>query len=309
MGYNNMNGLPETPKVIKQWGPISNDLPKTPEEKLNRELRQSESALSRKYYQTIDEIRRTPLTDEEFDTQMRALKTSYKGLLNEQRNKVSGRIQQLSMVKQLAENSYITPEKANELGWKMVLPKDIFEATFPKPQTSQRERAPFSPSRVAGYRQLASNYVDEQHVTIPDRWTKAKNEAVDRQKLLNQYKNWRAEIGYDNMDQGQKDQVDYAWDITMQEQGFYGNDPDNKRQGWYPKNDVEIQKLRARGKLTQAAANRLSPADKSIRGSIAGNQGNLKPIDDITAQAIFKEASGDWKRATEIAKQRGYKIE
>ena len=150
-----MNGLPYkqlpgNPKVIKQWGPISNDLPRTPGEKLSRELRQSESALSRKYYQTIDEIRRTPLTDEEFDTQMRALKTSYKGLLDEQRNKVSGRIQQLSMVKQLAENDYITPEKANELGWKMVLPKDVFEATFPKQQTSQRERAPFSPSREIG---------------------------------------------------------------------------------------------------------------------------------------------------------------
>ena len=229
------------------------NLPKSPENKIKRDFSQIESRLKKNFDLDMAQLRRTPLTDDDFAMKSNELTARHKKLLSEQQSKMNDRLRQLSMVKELSDGGFISPDKVQELGWKMVLPKDVSSAMYPTAQA----RAPFSPGRIADYAELAQRYSAPKIVeTRGFEWGPPK---VKKDKLLGQYTKFQQDIGYAAMAPNQRNQVDFIWDEQMKTKKHYGWDP----------TDVEVKKLRPRGRLTQAASNKfMSPMDKSIRKSV-----------------------------------------
>jgi len=118
------------------------------------------------------------------------------------------------------------PAAGMEAMWAAVLPKEVRQAMFPKPETESR-RAPFSTGAMKGIAESVEEFTkDVPKTTLQKRYGPGGIDILKRdirgrsqKDILEKYQSWKRFIGYADFTAVQKRQVDTQWDDWVAAQG------------------------------------------------------------------------------------------
>lgn len=190
-------------------------------------------------------------------------------------------MQMMQQSQKFVDLGLITPEQHQEAMWAQVLPRELQEALYPKPEQGPT-RAPFSPTQMEGPGKGTIGYTETIEPflrTAPIKrkgafgidWLK-KDIAPSLSRILKAYDAWRTSIGYGSMTFDQQGQVDYEWDLYVEEKGW---------KNWSPKLEA-VKTRRARGPLTRGYGSR-------FRGTPTGPREATNPLQVSVATALPKQ--------------------
>lgn len=226
---------------------------------LGKQFQQDQTALQSQY-----------LTDRQYQAKDAELNAHYNNLLNAQSVGFKSRIGELNRIKSMVGKGQMDPQAGYQAGWKMVLPHETYSARFPK-QARVTDVRPMSSAALKSADALMSEFILGAEEKRGWEWgdpyrTKA--------GMVEQYVNWRAQVGYDALDTMHQNQLDLRWDALMRS--------DKKFRDWFSdkskkKPVAEVVSLRSRGRLGRAAFKKLLPdSSRQIKVTPIG-----KAIQDI----------------------------
>lgn len=111
------------------------------------------------------------------------------------------------------------PVAGMEAMWAAVLPREVKQAMFPKPEVESR-RAPFTTGAMKGVAESIEEFGSQvPKTTLKKRygpggidWTKRDIRGRSQQNLMKMYRSWKGFIGYAGLTSIQQRQVDTQWD-------------------------------------------------------------------------------------------------
>ena len=193
---------------------------------------------------------------------------------DEQTEAFQSGMQMMQQSQKFVDLGLISPEKSQEAMWAQVLPRELQEALYPEPE-QEPTRAPFSPKRVEEYEETIEPFLKTAPIkkrgAFGIDWLK-KDIAPSFSRILKAYDAWRTNIGYGAMTFDQQGQVDYEWDLYVEEKGW---------KNWNPKLEA-VKTKRARGPLTRGYG-------AQFRGTPTGPREATNPLQVSVATALPKQ--------------------
>lgn len=225
---------------------------------LGRQFEQDERALQSQY-----------MTDQEYQVKSVELNSHYNKLLETQTFEHRSKIQNLDRLKASVSRGETTDQAAYQAGWRMVLPQESYNARFP---TLSKERGaaqarPLSTAAISSATSLMSDFAWAAEEKKGIEWGKPYR---TKEGLIEKYSDWRAQVGYDQLDTIHQKQLDQRWDAVMRgEKKFRDWFADDKK----TKPVAEVKSLRSKGRLGKAMSKKFVPRQYSSGrpGSVAGS--------------------------------------
>ncbi len=203
--------------------------------------------------------------------------------ITEQVSAFQAKAQQLTAIKGMAGIT-MDEEAATKANWAAVLPREVIEAMYPKPE-DEPDRGRLSINTL----DKISDSIEEFGVQIPKTtvekrygkslgmtadWLKRDVKGYAQADVMKMYLKWRTMIGYDGFESPiERRQVDQEWDNWVASQkGNWKWNPDSKL----------IKAYRARGPLTRAAG---SPYRQTPTGPLEATN----PLQNSIARALPKK--------------------
>jgi len=142
------------------------------------------------------------------------------------------------------------PAAGMEAMWAAVLPKEVRQAMYPKPE-AESKRAPFSTGTMKGIADSVEEFAEQTPKTTLQKrygpggidWTKRDIKGRSQKDIMDKYRSWKGFVGYADFTPVQKRQADTQWDDWVASKG--------KSWKWDTASD-KVRAERASGPFTRA---------------------------------------------------------
>jgi hypothetical protein len=192
------------------------------------------------------------LSDEQYEVKSAELNAHYSNLLSAQSTQFRSQISELNRIKAMVGRGEVDARAASQAGWQMVLPRETFEAKFPV----MKEVKGTTPMSSAGVRSADALMEEFAQGFKEKRGFEIGAPKMTKESILEQYSNWRDQIGHKNIDSDHMDQLNQRWDSMMRS--------DKQFSSWFSDKEkktpiIEVTAMRKRGKLSRAMAKKFVP--------------------------------------------------
>lgn len=276
-------------------------LPKLDEAQGTMKTRLSDmgSLLDKQYRAESYGVEQEYLTDNQFQNKMSALNSRYQNQWSQMQAQQQAQNKEMENMRDMVARGQMDPQQAQMAAQRMVMSPEVFAAAYPKP--GPMGAAPPKPMSSAAVRssttlmqEFASGAVDKRGLEWGDPRKKAGS-------LVNQYVDWRAQIGYDELPATHQRQLDQRWDALMRSDVVYKH--------WFADKEkkkviAEAKSLRTKTKIGQAMQLKVAgPAAVRYSTSPLGRsviKTNTKPVQrPSTDQNVptAEQLTSQWEKA------------
>ena len=190
------------------------------------------------------------MSDEQFTNKSAALQAKYKNAWLQRKFTSEQSVQSIQRIQTMVAQGKMDARLGEEAAFKMVMEPEAFAAKYPK-QTTKRQAAPMSSAGVQSSSSLMADFISKSEDKRGLEWGEPKK---TKESLIEQYSDWRTQVGYDQLDPMQQRQLDQRWDSIMS-----GN---KQLKNWFGKDKepiAEVKAMRSRGSIAKEMSKRLVP--------------------------------------------------
>ncbi len=225
---------------------------------LQGQFKQAGGAMTSDFSKRRNDLQRMTLSDQDYGNRSKQLDSEYESVRQDMRSKMKLAEGQLNSLKQMIDSGRISPEAGYEAMMRMVVPQETAAAMFPRGGGADK---PLGIGTLMG-RSLATSISDYADYAKDLRGFEWGDPRKDKNSLLGQYDQWRQQIGYDQLNPVQQNQLDMQWDMYMEGEAF---------ENWWTDKDkrspiTEVKAMRAKGDLSKQMARRVSGTPSMTRG-------------------------------------------
>jgi hypothetical protein len=188
------------------------------------------------------------MSDEQFTNRSATLKAKYQDAWLKRKFASEQSAQSINRINTMVAQGKMDARLGEEATFKMVMEPEAYAAKYPKQGTRQR---PMSSSGVRSSSALMGEFMSGFEEKRGFEWGAPK---MTTESMLNQYADWRQQVGYDQLDPTHQRQLDQRWDSLMRS--------DKQTSSWFGDNKepiAEVRAMRARGRIGKEMSKRLVP--------------------------------------------------
>jgi hypothetical protein len=242
--------------------------PTSPYDVIKSKYKDVKYLLGRQFAQDSRALQSQLLSDADYNQKTVELNAHYNKLLQEQTFGHRTRIKELDRIKGSVGRGEMTDQAGYQAGWKMVLPSETYQARFPALSGGQGAQArPISASGLKSAAGMMSAFIGASKEKRGFEWGKPKR---TQDSMVEQYMDWRAQSGYDQLDPLHQRQLDLRWDALMKSDKVYRDWFSDKEK---TKPIASVASLRMKGKLGKAMSKKFVPRQYG-----SGRPGSVTPI-------------------------------
>ncbi len=225
---------------------------------LQGQFKQAGGAMTSDFSKRRNDLQRMTLTDQDYGNRSKQLDSEYESVRQDMRSKMKLAEGQLNSLRQMIDSGRISPEAGYEAMMRMVVPQETAAAMFPRGGGADK---PLGIGTLMG-RSLSMSIGEFAGAAEDLRGFEWGEPRKSKDSLTVQYLQWREQIGYDQLNPVQQNQLDMQWDIYMKGEAF---------ENWWADKDkrspvTEVKMLRAKGDLSKQMAGRVSGTPSMMRG-------------------------------------------
>lgn len=246
--------------------------------------------LRRQYKEDSYALESQYLTDQQFKGKMADLNAQYSNIWSSYQSQAAAQTKEIERIRTMSGRGEIDPQLGERAAWKTVLSSEAFAARYP-------ERVPTTPTRPLSSSAVrsATALMGEIAVGAEDKrgleWGEPRK---TKEGLIEQYIDWRAQVGYDQLDPTHQNQLDMRWDALMKSDKIFRD--------WFSDREknipvAEVKSLRSRGRIGRAMQDRVvgAPARRTnvtpLGKSVAESAGQRKqPAQRVPSPEQLKAA-------------------
>lgn len=274
------------------------ELPNSPYAVVQSKFNDVKYLLGKQFQQDQRALQSQYLTDNQYKAKDAELNAYYNNLLNTQSVEFKSRIGELNRIKSMVGEGQMEAQAGFQAGWKMVLPHETYSARFPK-QAKAADVKPMSSAAIRSADFMMDEFIEGAEEKRGWEWGKPYRTKAG---LIEQYIGWRAQIGYDEIDNPTvQNQLDLRWDAKMR--------GDKKYRDWFSdegkkKPVAEVVSLRSRGRLGRAVSKKLLPdSSRVIKVTPIGKAIQDIVIDGSRGKKSFTQPQEDAPTAEELRRE------
>ncbi len=227
---------------------------------LQGQFKQAGGAMTSDFSKRRNDLQRMTLSDQDYGNRSKQLDSEYESVRQDMRSKMKLAEGQLNSLKQMVDSGRISPEAGYEAMMRMVVPQEQAAAMFPRGGSVDR---PLGVGTLMG-KSLStsiSEFAGRAKDTPAYEWGHPRK---SKESLLGQYNQWRQQLGYDQLNPVQQNQLDMQWDIYMKNDEAFDKWWTDKKKRQSPV--VEVRAMRAKGDLSKQMAGRVTGTPSMMRG-------------------------------------------
>ena len=210
-------------------------------------------SLQQQYANEAQALEQRFMSDEQFTGKSAALQAKYRNAWLQRKFTSERSAKSINQIQTMVAQGRIDARAGEEAAFKMVMEPEAFVAKYPKRSTS----APMSSSGVRSSTSLMEDFMGGFEEKRGLEWGAPKK---TKESMLDQYSNWRQQVGYDQLPAQHQRQLDQRWDSLMRA------DKTNKK--WFgddKKPIAEVRAMRAQGKIGREMSKRLvRPSSRAV---------------------------------------------
>lgn len=207
-------------------------------------------SLQMQYKNEMGALEQQFMTDEQFTNKSASLQAKYQNAWLQRKFASEQSAQSINRIKTMVASGRMDARLGEEAAFKMVMEPEAFAAKYPK-QTAKRGAAPMSSAGVRSSTSLMGEFVGGFEEKRGFEFGKPK---MTKESMLEQYSDWRTQVGYDQLDPMHQRQLDQRWDSLMRS--------DKQHSTWFGKDKqpiAEVKAMRAKGSIAKEMSKRLMP--------------------------------------------------
>lgn len=236
------------------------------------------SLLDRQYKNETYGIEQEYLTDAQFQNKMSSINTRYQNQWQQFQMQQESQFKEMENMRDMVARGQMDPDQAQMAAQRMVMSPESFAAAYPKP--GPMGAAPPRPMSSAAVRSSTTLMGEFAEGAIDKRGLEWGDPYKSTAGLVNQYVDWRAQIGYDELPPTHQRQLDQRWDAMMK--------GDRRFKNWFADKDktkvvAEARSLRMKSKLARTA---------QLKVGVAPVRYNTSPLGRSVAEANAKQTAG-----------------
>jgi hypothetical protein len=213
-------------------------------------------SLQMQYANEMGALEQQFMSDEQFTSKSASLQAKYQNAWLQRKFASEQSAQSINRIQTMVAQGKMDARLGEEAAFKMVMEPEAFAAKYPK-QTQRQRPQPMSSAGVRSSSALMADFMGGFKEKRGLEWGDP-DKTVE--SMLDQYSDWRTQVGYDQLDATHQRQLDQRWDSLMR------GDKTNKR--WFGDNNepiAEVRAMRAQGKIGREMSKRLvRPSSRAV---------------------------------------------
>ena len=179
--------------------------------------------MDRQYRNEMYGIEHEYLTDSQFQNKMSTVNARYKNQWAQMQAQSQQQVQEMENMRDMVARGEMHAEQAQVASQRMVMSPEAFQAQYPGyGRQGAAPARPLSSGAVRSATTLMGEFASGAEI---DKWSWewGKSEQKKASGLIDQYVDWRSQIGYDELPPTHQRQLDQRWDAMMKSDKNFKN--------------------------------------------------------------------------------------